>query len=51
MTIVIHLPAPLDAVGRVLEVLGEEWPDARVDTNHPDGWHIELHAPDGRRAF
>lgn len=28
MTIVIHLPQPLEKVAAVLEVLAEEWPDA-----------------------
>jgi hypothetical protein len=42
MTIVVHLPQPIPTIARLLELLGEEWPEARVDTNHPEGWLIEL---------
>jgi hypothetical protein len=42
ITIVIQLPAPLDAVSEVLRVIGDRWPTASIDTSHEDGWHIEL---------
>lgn len=42
MTIVVMLPAPLEAVGQLLRVMGHHWPNATVDTTHPDGWRIVL---------
>lgn len=44
ITIVVHLPQPITTISRILELLAEEFPDARTDTSQPEGWRIELGA-------
>lgn len=44
LTIVVELPASLNAVAALLRVVGDEWPDAQVDTRGPTGWKIRCRA-------
>jgi len=44
ITVRVHLPHDLEAVGRFLEVVGEIWPDATIDTSDPEGWRIDIGA-------
>jgi len=44
ITITIHLPQPLDSVGRALDRIAEIWPGTMIDLTHEDGWHIDIKA-------
>lgn len=40
LTVVVHLPQPVDAVSRLLNVLADIWPNAKLDTT--GAWRIEI---------
>ena len=42
LTIVIHLPQPVDNVSRVLSTVADIWPDAKLDFTGP--WRIDVPA-------
>jgi hypothetical protein len=44
LTITVVLPQPINNVAAILDVVSKHWPDATIDTNHPDGWRVELYA-------
>jgi hypothetical protein len=49
ITIIIHLPAALDDINRVLLAVAEGWPTAKLDTSNEEGWRIEAgEVADGR---
>ena len=46
ITIVMPLPQPIENVTAVLTALERCFPDAKVELDHPDGWHIILPTPE-----
>jgi hypothetical protein len=42
ITIVIHLPVPVDKFNRVVAAVSASWPEAKLDVNHEEGWRIEV---------
>ena len=44
LTMVMRLPQPLDAFSGLLRHVGDIWPNAQVDVNHPEGWRVVIEA-------
>jgi hypothetical protein len=42
MTIVVHLPQPVDNVSRLLNAVADIWPEAKLDFTGP--WKIDIPA-------
>lgn len=47
LTVVVHLPQPVDVVVGLLNAIAANFPEARIDITGQtvDGWLIELPAP------
>lgn len=50
LTIIVHLPQPLDTIARLLDALNREWPGVPIDYSHPDGWRITVPADEPKHT-